>query len=162
MKKEELILAMSEYFKDPKQVQHLIKVHSFARIIGIKENLSQEELEILEIAAIVHDIGIKPAKELYGKSNGKLQEELGPDEAEKMLRNFHVDEKLISRIRYLVGHHHTYSNIDGLDYQILVEADFLVNIYEGNMNDDAATEVYKNIFRTSCGKRLFCDMYKVK
>ena len=48
MKQEELILAMSEYFKkDPKQVQHLIKVHSFAHIIGVEENLSNEELEIL-------------------------------------------------------------------------------------------------------------------
>ena len=35
---------------------------------------------------------------------------------------------MIRRVEYLVGHHHTYKDIDGLDYQILVEADFLVNI----------------------------------
>ena len=33
-------------------------------------------------------------------------------------------EEQIERVKYLVGHHHTYDNIDGLDYQILIEADF--------------------------------------
>lgn len=161
MKQEELILAMSEYFKkDPKQVQHLIKVHSFAHIIGVEENLSNEELEILETAAIVHDIGIKEAKRLYGRSDGKLQEKLGPDEAEALLSQFNASKKLIQRVSYLVGHHHTYTDIDGMDYQILVEADFLVNIYEGQYDSALQKEIYKNIFKTTAGKKLFRNMYE--
>lgn len=40
----------------------------------------------------------------------------------------------IDRICYLVGHHHTYVNVDGIDYRILLEADFLVNAYEDEMS----------------------------
>ena len=39
------------------------------------------------------------------------------------------DKKIIERVSYLVAHHHTYNEIDDVDYQILVEADFLVNIH---------------------------------
>jgi hypothetical protein len=35
-----------------------------------------------------------------------------------------------TRICFLIGHHHTYTKIDGPDFQILVEADFPVNIDE--------------------------------
>ena len=62
--------------------------------------------------------------EKYNSSNGKYQEELGPAEAIKLLNRLNYDEALIERVAYLVGHHHTYSEIDGLDYQILVEAEF--------------------------------------
>lgn len=78
----------------------------------------------------MHDIGIHQAEARYGSSNGKYQEELGPAEARNLLEQLHVAETDIDRVCYLVGHHHTYSHIDGLDYQILVEADFLVNLYE--------------------------------
>ena len=43
---------------DPKRIQHLIKVHYFARLIGICEQVAPEVLFILEAAALVHDIGI--------------------------------------------------------------------------------------------------------
>ncbi len=34
--------------------------------------------------------------------------------------------------RYLIAHHHTYTNIDGIDYQILVrERISFVNMWEG-------------------------------
>ena len=37
---------------------------------------------------------------------------------------------MVERICYLIGHHHTYKDVDGADYQLLLEADFLVNAYE--------------------------------
>ena len=124
---------MIAYFAgDPKRIQHFIKVHSFSKLIAQNENLTDEQLLILEAAAYVHDIGIKPAEQKHGKCNGKLQEQYGPLEAETMLQTCGFLEQQIKRISYLVGHHHTYTNIDGIDYQILVEADFLVNLYEDN------------------------------
>ena len=42
-------------------------------------------------------------------------------------------DSLIDRVCFLVGHHHTYTEIDGIDFQILVEADFLVNAREEKM-----------------------------
>ena len=54
---------------------------------------------------------------------------------------------------------HTYHNIDGLDYQILVEADFLVNLFEDNLSKEAALNAYQNIFKTETGKRICKEMF---
>ena len=55
---------------------------------------------------------------------------------------------------YLIAHHHTYNNIDGIDYQILVEADFLVNMCEDELSEEALQNAYRNIFRTETGKKI--------
>ena len=115
---------------DPQRIHHLIKVHSFAQMIGRMEQLDGHSQFLTECAALVHDIGIRPAEEKYGMSSGRLQEQEGPFYARKMLGELGFEEADINRICYLVGHHHTYADIDGIDYQILVEADFLVNFYE--------------------------------
>ena len=52
------------------------------------------------------------------------------------------------------GHHHTYTNIDGMDYQILVEADFLVNLYEDSVPKAAAQNALDKIFKTQTGKTI--------
>ncbi len=44
--------------------------------------------------------------------------------------NWALTADVSERVQYLIAHHHTYGNIDEMDYQILVEADFLVNIME--------------------------------
>ena len=55
-----LYTKMIEYYSgDPKRIQHFTKVHSYARLIGQLEHLSDDTQNILEIAALVHDIGIK-------------------------------------------------------------------------------------------------------
>ena len=124
---EKLFLEMISYYSgDPKRIQHFTKVHSYAKLIGEREQLSPEELYILEAAAYTHDIGIKPAEEKYGSSAGKLQEQEGPAVARGMLMRLGFAENVIERVCYLIGHHHTYTGIEGRDYQILVEADFLV------------------------------------
>ena len=158
MKLEKLFMRMFEFYSgDPKQIQHFIKVHSFARRIGLAEGLDEGELEILEAAAVVHDIGIKPALEKHGSSSGNFQELEGPPVAEQMLRELGYAAAVVERVCYLVGHHHSYDRIDGADYQILVEADFLVNIYEGGMSADSVRSVLKKIFRTETGTRL-CNL----
>ena len=146
---------MIEYYSgDPKRIQHFIKVHSFAKMIGALEGLNASTQNILEIAAIIHDIGIKISEEKYSNCNGKLQEQEGPAIAKKMLTELNYDDKIIERVCYLVGHHHTYNNIDGIDYQILVEADFLVNMYEDGLNKEAILSAYNKIFRTKSGSQL--------
>ena len=136
-----------------------LKVHSFARIIGTKEGLDETSLFILEAAAYTHDIGIRPAEEKYGRCDGKLQEQEGPIVAQRMLSDVGIENYLIDRICYLIGHHHTYDNIEGLDYQILVEADFLVNLYEDDVNRHGIEQAYQQIFRTQTGKEIFNQMY---
>ena len=49
---EKLFLEMIAYYSgDPKRIQHFTKVHSYAKLIGEREQLSPEELYILEAAA---------------------------------------------------------------------------------------------------------------
>ena len=48
------------------------------------------------------------------------------------------DDDISKRVQYLIAHHHTYDHVDGIDYQILIEADFLVNIMEDHLSKEAA------------------------
>lgn len=144
---------------NPELIQHFVKVHEFSRLIGSMENISADIMEILEAAAIVHDIGIKVSMEKYGKSNGKLQEQEGPVYAEELLHNLGFEHEVIDRVSYLVAHHHTYSDIVGLDYQILVESDFLVNLYENQCSREIVQNTYDSIFKTESGRNLLSKMF---
>ncbi len=155
-----LYLEMIKYDKnDPKRIQHFSKVHSYAKLIGECEGLDKDTLFILEAAALTHDIGIHVCEEKYGSCAGNLQEIEGPSIAGDMLDKLGFEPYIIERISYLIGHHHTYTSIDGLDYQILVEADFIVNLYENGLDQRAIENTYNNIFKTNTGKLIMRDMY---
>ena len=147
------------YAGDPKHIQHFVKVHSFAKLIGELEGLDKRTQEILEVTAYVHDIGIKIAKVKHGHCTAKLQEEEGAVAAKLLLTQLGYDQKLIERVSYIVGHHHTYSDIDGLDYQILVEADFLVNLFENETKEVGIISAYQRIFKTESGKEICKTMF---
>ena len=113
----------------------------------------------METAAVVHDIGILTAERKYDSSAGKYQELEGPAEAKDLLSGLGWPQEVIDRLCYLVGHHHAYANIDEPDDQILVEADFLVNLLENHLTEDAQKSAYDKIFRTKSGKNLFRLLY---
>ena len=62
-----------------------------------------------------------------------------------------LDGEMLERICYLVGHHHTFSGVDGLDYQILLEADFLVNAGEHENDRKAVSRFREKVFKTRAG-----------
>lgn len=159
---ENLKFNMIDYYNgDPKRIHHFIKVHSFARLIGSREKLVGEDMFILECAALVHDIGIRPAEKKYGKCDGKLQEQEGAEPARKMLSDLGIDNGVMERVCFLVSHHHTYNHIDGIDYQILVEADFIVNLYEDNASASAVESAKNNIFKTKSGTEILKQCFNV-
>lgn len=157
----QLLRAMIAYNAgDAKRIQHLLKVHSLAATIGTLEGIDEETLFILETAAIVHDIGIRVCEKKYGSCEGKLQEKEGFTEARKLLTSIGTyREDQIERVCWLVAHHHTYHNISGMDYQILIEADFLVNIYEDQLDAEAIEHVRKRIFKTASGIEILDTMF---
>lgn len=133
MKTDKVITAMIEYFgSDKKRIHHFLKVYSFAKTIGESENLLPDDQELE-----------------------------GPHEAEKLLAALGYEKTFIDKVCYLVGHHHTYGNIDTLPYRILVEADFLVNLYEDDSSRSAAEQSYDKIFRTNTGKNLLKIMFLI-
>ncbi len=156
-------LAMINLYQgDSKRIQHFCKVHSYAKLIGEMENVDEKTLFIIEIATLTHDIGIHLCEEKYGNCNGKLQEKEGPDIAKKVLSELGIAADVSDRVQYLIAHHHTYTNIDGIDYQILVEADFIVNMHEEDLSADAKEKTYNNIFRTESGKKICKEMFSIK
>ena len=162
MDQKQLLDKMMEYEAGhPKQIQHFIKVHSFAALIGKGEQLDEKTQHILETAAIVHDIGIQAALAKHGTPDGKFQELEGPALAEALLLELGYARDVIDRVCYLVGHHHTYRDIDGPDYQILLEADFLVNMYEDQMSKSAVLSAFERIFRSGTGIRYGKMIYQM-
>ncbi|HIV85411.1 MAG TPA: HD domain-containing protein [Candidatus Monoglobus merdigallinarum] len=151
---------MIEFYKgDPKRVYHFLAVYSIAEVIGKEEGLTKDVLCILLTAALVHDIGIKASEEKYGSSAGVYQEKEGPFYARQLLEETGYDRADIDRICFLVGHHHSYSMVDGLDFRILVEADFIVNAYEDRLSSDAIRKLSENVFKTEAGIRLLHTLF---
>lgn len=157
-----LMDAMIEYDSgDPMRIHHFLTVYAFAAAIGRGEGLDERTQFILEAAALVHDIGIHLAEETYGDCSGRYQEKIGPGEAEELMAELGFSRDVIQRVSYLVGHHHTYDVVDGPDYQILLEADFLVNLYEDSISPEGQQKAYEHLFRTETGRRYCREMYHV-
>lgn len=140
-------------------INHLLKVHGYARTIGILEGLNEETQRTLEVAAILHDIACPLCREKYGNTNGKYQEIEGEKLTFEFLKSFELEETFVNRVAYLVGHHHTLTQIDGIDYQILIEADYIVNAGESQHPEDKIMNVIKQIFKTHTGKALIESIY---
>lgn len=140
-------------------INHLMKVHGFAQTIARLENCSPQEQEIIEVAAIIHDIACPLCRKKYGNTNGKYQEAEGMILAREFLQDLDLPDETKERIIYLVGHHHTLQGIDGLDYQILIEADYLVNADESNYSRQNIENMYEQVFKTSTGKSLLQSIY---
>lgn len=153
-----LTTSMIEYYAgDAKRIQHFLKVQGFARLIAARENLGERERTIIEAAAVVHDVGIKIGEKLYGVCTGKQQEQLGPPMAKRMLADAGYPADVTERVCQLVARHHTYTDIDGIDLQILIEADLIVNLCEDGAGQDGILSAYNEIFKTDSGK-LMCRM----
>ncbi len=160
MKIGELITAAAEYDKgDPRRIAHFVKVYGFAKAIGEAELTDSHALEILEAAAVLHDIGIHECERKYGSCDGKYQQIEGVPVAREILEKLGADGELTERVCFLIARHHTYSGIDAEDWQILVEADFLVNAFEDSMSREAIYSVREKIFKTKTGIKLLDDLY---
>ncbi len=127
--------------------------------IGHQEGVDKKTGEIIDYAAILHDIGIKESERKYNSSMGKYQEIEGPPIAGVILSPLKISGDIIDRVRFIVGNHHSYSSIDDLDFQIVVEADFLVNIFEEEMPEEAIKRIKNRIFKTEAGLKLIESIY---
>lgn len=139
---------------DQKRINHALKVYSYAKMIGEMEALSEEEMLCLEAASVLHDIGIKECERKYNNCNGFLQQIEGPSIANEILSNYDLKPETAGRILYLIAHHHTYRNVFGLDYQILLEADLIVNAQEKYITEYAFRNAVARLFATETGKAI--------
>lgn len=140
-------------------IDHFLKVWAMAKTIGELEGLDSHTQEVLELTAVVHDIACPLCREKYGNTNGSNQELESPPLVETFFEGLPVDPADLSRISFLVAHHHTDTGVDGLDYQILLEADFLVNAGESGYSRAVIEKFRQRVFRTKSGIRLLDSMY---
>ena len=144
---------------DARRINHALKVFAFAHFIAEKEGLDPELAATIDAAAILHDIGIHKAEEKHGSAAGNWQELEGPPIARELMQGLAISDSMRDRVCFLVGNHHSYGKIDGPDFRILVEADFVVNIDEDKMGRDEILAIRKNIFRTKSAIELLDTIY---
>jgi uncharacterized protein len=147
---------------DVNLTEHMLKVYGYAKTIGQLEGLDDATQAILEAAAIVHDIGIPVSRQKYGSHSGHYQEIEGPAialEAMETVGGFSQEEK--TRICNLVGRHHTYTNVDGPDCRILLEADYLVNSQAGKASKEAVLTFMEKVFETKSAIKILKTMHGI-
>lgn len=135
-------------------IDHLIKVWTYAKTIGELEGLDPETQFVLEVAAITHDIACPLCREKYGNANGKYQEIEGAPLVTEFLSDTGMTTEQISRVAYLVSHHQTLTDIKGMDYQILIEADYIVNASENGYSKENVENFVEKIVKTQSGREL--------
>ena len=135
-------------------IDHLIRVWTYAKMIGELEGLDSQTQFLLEVAAITHDIACPLCREKYGNTNGKLQEQEGEVMVRGFLSGMGMSDEQIKRISFLVGHHHTFIDIDGIDYQILLEADYIANAAENGYSQQNIENFIQKVMKTESGKRI--------
>lgn len=142
-------------------ITHFITVWTYAKTIGELEGLDADTQYLLEATAIVHDIACPFCREKYGRADGKLQEKEGPALVRAFLADSGMTEAQVERIAYLVGHHHTLTGIDGMDYQILIEADYLVNASEKTYSPANVQNFMNTSMKTESGKKLAKALFRL-
>lgn len=142
-------------------INHFMKVYAYAKTIGECEQLDNKTQAVLEVTAILHDIACPLCREKYGNTNGQYQEKEGAILAEEFLKGSGYSDEFIERVIFLVGHHHTLKDVAGMDYQILIEADYLVNADESNYSETNIRNVMEGIFRTETGIFLLKSIYRL-
>ena len=159
----EVCLACMRCFDgDAKRIQHFVKVLQYATLIAEGEALPADEEEVLQVAAVLHDIGIPNSEKKYGCADGRYQQIEGVPFARELLAGLGADDTLIERVCHMIGLHHSYSKIgDDVLLRMLVEADMLVNAYEEEVPKESLAHFATNIVRTATGRALFSVIYGV-
>ena len=135
-------------------IDHRLRVWAYARTIGELKGLDAETQYLLEVASITHDIACPLCREKYGNTNGKYQELEGAVLVRAFLAGTGMTETQIARVAYLVGHHHTLRDIHGMDYQILIEADYIANASENGYAKESVIHFLNTIMKTASGRQL--------
>lgn len=158
--KERILSEMKKYFgNDTKRIFHAVKVTYFAEKILQQEKGADRKVVIM--SAILHDIGIKECEKKYNSTNGQLQEKEGPPIAREIMTKFGMKQEIIDEVCKIIASHHSPGEVDTLNFKILWDSDWLVNIEdEFDLNNKEKLEkIIDNIFMTSTGKKIAKEKY---
>lgn len=158
-RKTALISAMENYFgSDVKRIDHAHRVTKYA-----EELLETEggDYSVVIAAAVLHDIGIHETERKHNSTSGKYQEKEGPPIAREILTQLGFEQKEIDEICDIIAHHHSPGKITTRNFEVLYDADWLVNLRdEYNIQDtDKLRNISERVFLTKSGKSKASQMY---
>ncbi len=159
VEKEALIQEMEKYFgKDIRRIEHAKKVTDYVQEILKKESADQN---VVLAAAVFHDIGIHAAEKKYCSGAGCYQEKEGPPIARYLLEKLNVPEEIIEEACNIIGCHHTPGKIDTINFKVVYDADWLVNLKDEADHQDKTklAKTIDKVFLTSTGKALAKKLY---
>jgi hypothetical protein len=155
--KREAIKGMKDYFGNERFIDHTLKVLDQAEKIAEGERVRDEFTKsVVTLSSIYHDIGIPESMKKYSSMDAPYQEKEGPPVARELMGKIGVRRDILERVCFIVGAHHTKDKVDGIDFQALWEADFIVNIEEKNLvfaKEEIPAAVEENV-ATATGKKL--------
>jgi putative nucleotidyltransferase with HDIG domain len=160
--RERISLEMEKYFgRDLKRINHSMKVARYAeQILKIEGG---DPLIVLG-AAYLHDIGAHEADKKHEEGGGEYyrhQEMEGIPIAREILERLDIKKEERDMICDIIEHHHHPREEETLNFQILYEADWLVNMEEKGLSRDRKEieAMIEKHFRTEAGRKLAEKLY---
>ena len=152
----DLITEKMMYFNqnDPKRIQHFIKVHRLHNSLGERNIWTPIRSSLPNVRHWFTISAFGQQRKNMATARENCRNRKAPRMPAECWRTYPWMRRTLNGSCYLVAHHHTYTDMDGIDYQILVEADFLVNFYEDGLSTEAIQSAMEKIFRTDAGKAL--------
>ena len=157
--KNKIIRKMMEVFDyDNIHINHTYRVLDYAQEIADAEHA---DLNIVVPSAILHDIGIPACKNKYNSIEGQLQEIEGPPITKNILENLQLDKELIQEVCGIVGCHHSPGEIETVNFKVMWDADWLVNlpdVYDVKDKKKLA-EIINKTFMTQTGLKKAKELF---
>lgn len=157
--RDKLIDEMKKVFAgDEKRIRHTLSVLDYAEQIQMAEG---GDPLVVKAATILHDIGIHEAESKYGSSAGKYQEIEGPIIARGILAKYELDKAVVEHICRIIASHHSAKDIDTIEFRIVWDADWLVNLPEdfANASKEKLKEIIDKTFKTCKGRQVAIESF---
>jgi hypothetical protein len=157
--KNEIIKKMITYFDyNSNHINHAYRVLHYAEeIFGIEKG----NPDVVISSAILHDIGIPNCEKKYKSIEGQLQEIEGPPVAREILKSLGIDEEITKEVCEIIGCHHSPGEIDTINFKIMWDADWLVNLPDVyDVKDRVKLQVIiSETFMTQAGAKIAKELY---
>ena len=151
--------AMKGFFgSDVRRIDHALEVLEYARSI---QAVQGGDPRVVLAAAILHDVGIPASEEKYGSIDGHYQEKEGPPIAREILDRIGLDAPVTDHVCDIIDDHHSAKNMDTVEFRVLWDADWLVNIpnWYAGADKKKLTEVVEKVFKTEKGLEIAREIF---
>jgi HD superfamily phosphodiesterase len=143
---------------DKKRISHALLVLEAAQDILRHESA---EPRVVLPAAVLHDIGIQAAERKHGSNAGVYQEMEGPAIAEPIMLEVNLDRESIDHVLKIIANHHSARDIDTIEFRILWDADWLINLRDEypDLQGEGLVKKIEKIFKTATGKKMAYERF---